>query len=632
MLRPSTVLQPSTAVRLSSTALWPPPTAPQPQFASRGPYIPCSIPDLHFGLISPLPSIPLPHSFANTISHPLTRLSPKLQLKPSQQRPNAQSKHSRASPVRAAPTAKGQGCTLSTTNTYTPFKDCLGKVLVQPNHNSDARKWGNSKGKAEVNGQYMKGIEVAAEPEEVKVPYACPHPVQLTTIQGSANGELVTAPAKTLSLSTSLWFTSTASQYTSTTPYIPSNNTPIPPHGIYQVLAPFHQHPSSLSPCAPARDFHHYPASFYSRPSLPFSSKHRCSSLLPCFRQLINTRNEHLNMPPSRVAPQIGHKGCMLSLTPHMPYSPPWTNQPSPGMQNEQVPEVPTLLSVLTADSIRSPSSMIPCGQFITNSDDDVQLLPTRGRGEEMDEYGHDHWSLSDESNRKSRCRSLGSRASSYGPQISSSFNRSAGGHIRTPLSLTSASTSFNNLGRGFPLVALPPYSSGRSSSQPCSCAQAQLIKNFVYDEYGQPLPDNNNHALGTRRSDSGALVDSVSSLPTSCANGNGDGSDSEDSTLGLVTGCSMTSSTVSLEPLDGLDALQRPNVDLNRMCMGIGCVWKLNRCYSRSPCTTSRQSLLHHTTSASTQPLFIHAHLCLLLQSDNVPPSHLRTNRGRSS
>ena len=94
----------------------------------------------------------------------------------------------------------------------------------------------------------------------------------------------------------------------------------------------------------------------------------------------------------------------MLSLTPHMLYSPPWTKQPSPGMQNEQVPEVPTLLSVLTADSIQSTSSMIPCGQFITNSDDDVQLLPTRGRGEEMDEYGHDHWSLSDESNRKSCC------------------------------------------------------------------------------------------------------------------------------------------------------------------------------------------------------------------------------------
>ena len=232
MLQPSTVLQPSTA------------------FASRGPHIPCSIPDLHFGLASPLPSIPLPHSFANKISRPSTHLSPKLQPKPSQRRPNAQSKHLRASPVRAAPTAKGQGCTLLTTNTYTPFKDCLGKVLVQPNHNSSAMKRGNSKGKAEVNGQYMKGIEVAAESEEVKVPYALPHPVQLTTIQGSANGELVMAPAKTLPPSTSLWFTSTTSWYTLTTPYIPSNNTPIPPHDIYQVLAPFHQHSSSLSPCA----------------------------------------------------------------------------------------------------------------------------------------------------------------------------------------------------------------------------------------------------------------------------------------------------------------------------------------------------------------------------------------------
>ena len=252
-----------------------------------------------------------------------------------------------------------------------------------------------------------------------------------------------------------------------------------------------------ISPCAPACGLYHYPASFYSRPSPPFSSKRRCSSLPPCFRQLKNTRNEHLSIPPSRVAPQIGHKGCMLSLTPHMLYSPPWTNQPSPGMQDEQVPEVPTSLSVLTADSIRSPSSMISCRQFITNSDDNVQLLPTRGQGEEMDEYGHDHWSSSDELNGKSCCRSLGSRASSCGPKISSSFNRSACRHIRAPLSPTSASTSFNNLGRGFPLVASPRHSSGRSSSQPRSSAQAQSIENFVYNEYRQPLPDNDNHTLG---------------------------------------------------------------------------------------------------------------------------------------
>ena len=47
----------------------------------------------------------------------------------------------------------------------------------------------------------MKGIEVAAEPEEVKVPYARPHHIQLTTIEGSANRELITVSAKTLASS-----------------------------------------------------------------------------------------------------------------------------------------------------------------------------------------------------------------------------------------------------------------------------------------------------------------------------------------------------------------------------------------------------------------------------------------------
>ena len=78
MLRPSTVLQPSTALRLSPTALWPSPTAPQ--FASRGPYIPCSIPNLHFGPTTPLPhSIPLPHSFVNAISNRSVRFPPNRQ-------------------------------------------------------------------------------------------------------------------------------------------------------------------------------------------------------------------------------------------------------------------------------------------------------------------------------------------------------------------------------------------------------------------------------------------------------------------------------------------------------------------------------------------------------------------------
>ena len=220
-----------------------------------------------------------------------------------------------------------------------------------------------------------------------------------------------------------------------------------------------------------------------------------------------------------------------------------------------------------------------------------------------MDEYGHDHWSLSDESNGKSCCHSLGSRASSYGPQILSSFNRSACRHIRAPLSPTSASTSFNNLGRDFPLVASPPYSSGQSSSQPCSCAQAQPIENFVYDEYRQPLPDNDNHTFGACRSNPGALVDSVSSLPMSCANGNGDGSDSENSMLGLEMGCSMRSSMVSLEPLDGLAALQRPNVDLNRMCTEVE--WTLQResMYNIQPVSPLSHNLCRYLASLHSCP-----------------------------
>ena len=54
--------------------------------------------------------------------------------------------------------------------------------------------------------------------------------------------------------------------------------------------------------------------------------------------------------------------------------------------------------------------------------------------------------------------------------------------------------------------------------------------------------------------------------MPRANGNGNDEDSDSdhEDSLLGLV----MDRSTVSLEPLDRLDALQRANAELNRKCM----------------------------------------------------------------
>ena len=113
----------------------------------------------------------------------------------------------------------------SFTNAFPPSLACLSprrqrgqrsvlsdSIQSLPTHSSDVRKSGNSKGRAEVgeaNGQDTKGIELAAEPEEVKVPYACPHPVQPTTLQGSANGELVAVSAETLPPSMASWLTST---------------------------------------------------------------------------------------------------------------------------------------------------------------------------------------------------------------------------------------------------------------------------------------------------------------------------------------------------------------------------------------------------------------------------------------
>ena len=169
----------------------------------------------------------------------------------------------------------------------------------------------------------------------------------------------------------------------------------------------------------------------------------------------------------------------MLSLTPHMPYSLTRTNQPSSGMQDEQVPKVPTLLCIPTTDSKRSPSSTTPCEQSINNSDNDVQWLPMRGRVEGMDEYNHYHWSSSDESNRTSCCPSPRSRASSHGPQTPTSFNRSAIRCIHTLSNPILPSTSSKDLSQNFSPAGSPPYNIKSTLLQPYSHVQSQPINNF---------------------------------------------------------------------------------------------------------------------------------------------------------
>ena len=75
-------------------------------------------------------------------------------------------------------------------------------------------------------------------------------------------------------------------------------------------------------------------------------------------------------------------------------------------------------------------------------------------------------------------------------------------------------------------------------------------------------------HSFDYPRGGADAFIDSISSLPMPrrSASDSGTDSDSEDeSSLGLVLDRSATSSTVSLEPLDRVDALQKANVELSR-------------------------------------------------------------------
>ena len=105
-------------------------------------------------------------------------------------------------------------------------------------------------------------------------------------------------------------------------------------------------------------------------------------------------------------------------------YSAPSQMYPTPLLSEDEL----TLLKSLFADNPGLEVTPQILLQFIAektraspprspNSDDDMQLLPMRGRGEERDDYGHYHRSSSNESNGAPYYRSSGSRASSRGPQ-----------------------------------------------------------------------------------------------------------------------------------------------------------------------------------------------------------------------
>lgn len=147
------------------------------------------------------------------------------------------------------------------------------------------------------------------------------------------------------------------------------------------------------------------------------------------------------------------------------------------------------------------------------------------------------------------------------------SFGRTPG-RTRTPSNPTSPVSSLYSPNSSF---GSPPM--GGSISRPHSRTHSQpMPPGDLSYRYGSPdqdilskMPD-----LDLTKS----MYDSVSSLPMpraesdSDSDGSIDDNDDADSSLGLVLDRSAASSTVSLEPHDRLDALQRANADLGRKLM----------------------------------------------------------------
>lgn len=81
-------------------------------------------------------------------------------------------------------------------------------------------------------------------------------------------------------------------------------------------------------------------------------------------------------------------------------------------------------------------------------------------------------------------------------------------------------------------------------------------------------LEDMDNPMYDYEHDDDSTIMNTISSLPMPRSSDPDSDSDGEDSALGLVMDRSAASSTVSLEPMERLEALQRANTELGRKLM----------------------------------------------------------------
>ena len=323
---------------------------------------------------------------------------------PSQQRPNTQNKHLRASPVQAVPTAKSEGCTLSTTNAYTPLNSCSSTSIRVGDTRGLGRLDDNTK-VLRTDGQVSEGLEGVTDGEEAtRMSYAHTHPVQLNT----THRKLVMTPARTVSSSAVSRPTSKASHIPNSTvnphwgPSIPlprpfSLPHPVPPplsfananSGHSTHPSPEGQHAQRSVPSAP---FHSLSVTqkqsskvkrrrFVDSPvgsSTPFSS-----SLLPPFRQLQSLGGQcvpmagnegHLSPNDHSISPPTPSGNLDQHPVSHLPYPStcffskrPCSSLPPPfhrlngldgqhDMQHEQS-RIPPFRAAPTCKSTMSPST-----------------------------------------------------------------------------------------------------------------------------------------------------------------------------------------------------------------------------------------------------------------------------------
>ena len=315
----------------------------------------------------------------------------------------------------------------------------------------------------------------------------------------------------------------------------------------------------------PSRDLHQHHASLHSGSTTPFPPKRRCSSLSPPLCQHDNFRVRRLSRTQSNLS--RASKGSRLSLS---------RSQLTPSSTTVSIPS-----SVPSQDSyqyLASPLShpltpVVPLKSCFPQKRENRSPEVSASLNDTMaTQFFHGLAPAHVDEARELGDGKDNAKAVGIDNQVSRETEVAGGGEdiTKVPGAFASPVTQDGQSRTTTSRAALTVENKGCSSpltpntQPPVLLAPISLASPFAGRSSFQTPSTHTNCTLNVPQPNPGGTsISSISSPPMPLVDGYGDDSSSDqDSMLDPLTDCATTSSTLSLEPLEGLDELQRANAE----------------------------------------------------------------------